>query len=122
MRCIVSEDRMSLLLGYSLILACTALAFFFGAATCAGELIISGGILGVFFAASVSCVISRILSEEHSRFATTNQVWNLSDKIGGTIVCNKSELNEPLTREWWEENGDDTIAIRIPTRNGIGEY
>lgn len=77
---------------------------------------------GVGLAAIVACVVSHLYGESRaieSRIVQRNRSIEWVEKVTG---CDCLEFRQPLTRQWWDENADDTIAIRIPTGDGLGEY
>lgn len=111
----------------SAISACVVASFIFGVwssshdGECRQPALVAG-LFGAAFTAIVACMVSHFQSEDlatQERVAEKERGIALAEKVVG---CPAMSFRRPLTREWWEENADDTLAIRIPTRHGIGEY
>lgn len=109
------------------IFACVAISFMFGMAvefdceTSPAKAFFSC-LAGASLAAITACALSHcqlVWLTIEERVAERKRGIEFAEREVG---CSIPDFNRPLTREWWEENADDTLAIRIPTRHGIGEY
>lgn len=123
----MKESTLDSLASKLAIFTCVAISFMFGMSVgfdydASPSKSIFSSLAGASLAAIAACVISHcqlVWLTIEERVAERKHGIEFAEREVG---CSIPDFNLPLTREWWEENADDTLATRIPTRHGIGEY